>query len=309
MLIAVSLDTATFLDKSHWWTWRRMPGREWKRDYDPWERKLMQTSTGALFIFNSHAVPVSAKCCQKVPTCFFLSPSLFIYLFVILVLVGFWAVMDLPVFAWGCRRPWLCAVVPLVSLQPHPGASKLCTSIPQELIHFLFVMLLIYCDVFLYVHIYICMCTCRYVYMNPKQASSLCMIFYFNYDNEKHPFSPASSKYCSCTSQKVHQANKFFILFPTTSEILWECQPLPSVLSLVWSLHFTIGGGFWTRESVGKTLWQSHWGGQCLGWLSSGSPSWGLFLKSEICSTPPACSLWCSTQHRVPSLPPHGVGK
>lgn len=82
MLIAISLDTAAFWDKSNWWTWRRMPGREWKSDMTP-EKGSWGSLQQAfyIFFFNSHAVPVNAKCCQKVPACFFLSIFAFFFAF------------------------------------------------------------------------------------------------------------------------------------------------------------------------------------------------------------------------------------
>lgn len=50
MLIAISLDTAAFWDKSNWWTWRRMPGREWKSDMTP-EKGSWGSLQQAFFIF------------------------------------------------------------------------------------------------------------------------------------------------------------------------------------------------------------------------------------------------------------------
>lgn len=68
MLIAVSLDTATFWDKSHWWTRRRMPGRGWKSDMTPEKGSRCRLQQAIFcFFFISRAVPVSTTS----STCFF----------------------------------------------------------------------------------------------------------------------------------------------------------------------------------------------------------------------------------------------
>lgn len=76
MLIAISPDTTAFWDKSNWWTWRRMPGREWKSDMTPEKGRRCRLQQAIIYwLFNSHAGPLNAKCCQKVCTLFF--PSVF----------------------------------------------------------------------------------------------------------------------------------------------------------------------------------------------------------------------------------------
>lgn len=76
MLIAISPDTTAFWDKSNWWTWRRMPGREWKSDMTPEKGRRCRLQQAIIYwLFNSHAGPLNAKCCQKVCTLFF--PSIF----------------------------------------------------------------------------------------------------------------------------------------------------------------------------------------------------------------------------------------
>lgn len=78
MLIAVSLDTATFLDKSHWWTWRRMPGREWKSDMTPEKgsRRRLQQAIFFLFLF-----PMLYQLAPQVPLVSFFSWFLLLLLF------------------------------------------------------------------------------------------------------------------------------------------------------------------------------------------------------------------------------------